>query len=280
MAILENRVRTKNSLIELTKFMLFSIRKSLVAILVLLSCLLVYFSYPSNVATFSLDSIGKVLSLGTIIYDQSVNKVKSAYSMISHFQNLEAENLKLKLEIASISKTQELESFLKSENTALKEILNVTQDLEEKFVTAKIVGTTISPFTSSAIIQAGENENIKVNDIVKSAQGLIGRITEVGKHYSTAMLINDHNSRIPVITGNSRNRGILAKQEDNLKVIYLEENHNVQVGEMILTSGDGKIFPRGIPIATITKVKDKEAFVEILDDLSKINFVVVVSHAE
>ena len=49
---------------------------------------------------------------------------------------------------------------------------------------------------------------------------------------------------------------------------------------MILTSGDGKIFPRGIPIATITKVKDKEAFVEILDDLSKINFVVVVSHAE
>ena len=275
MAILENRVRTKNSLIELTKFMLFFIRKSLVAILVLLSCLLVYFSYASRMATFSLDSIGKVLSLGTVIYSQSVNKLKSAYSIISYFQDLEAENLKLKLEIASISKTQELESSLKAENTALKEILNVPQDLEAKFVTAKIVGTTISPFTSSAIIQAGEKENIKVNDIVKSAQGLIGRITEVGKYYSTAMLINDHNSRIPVITGNSRNRGILAKQEDNLKVIYLEENHNVQVGEMILTSGDGKIFPRGIPIATITKVKGKEVFVEILDDLSKIDFVVV-----
>jgi len=229
---------------------------------------------------FALDSIGKTLSLGTIIYGQSINKVKSAYSMVSYFQDLEAENLKLKLEIASLSKTQEIEFFLKAENIALKEILNVPQTPEAKFVTAKIVGTTMSPFTSSAIVQAGENENIKVNDIIKGTKGLIGRITEVGKHYSTVMLINDHNSRIPVITGDSRNRGILAKQEDSLKIIYLQENHNVQVGEMILTSGDGKIFPRGIPVATVTRVKDKEAFVEILDDLNKIDFVVVASNAQ
>ncbi len=200
--------------------------------------------------------------------------------MASYFQDLEAENLKLKLEIASLSKAQGLASSLKAENTALKEILNVPQNIEAKFVTAKIVGTMMSPFTSYAIIQAGENDNVKVNDIITGTKGLIGRITETGNNYSTVMLINDHNSRIPVITENSKVRGILARQDNNLKIIYLEEDHNAQVGEIILTSGDGKIFPKGIPIATIIKVKDREAFVEMLDDLNKIDFVVVASNTE
>ena len=280
MAILENRVQTKNNLIELSKFTLFFIRKSLVTALILLSCFLLYFSYPKTIATFALDSLGKTLSLGTIVYGQSVNTAKSLYSMASYFQDLEAENLQLKLEIASLSKTQELASSLKVENTALKEILNVPQNIEAKFVTAKIVGTMMSPFTSYAIIQAGENDNVKVNDIIRGTKGLIGRITETGNNYSTVMLINDHNSRIPVITENSKTRGILARQDNNLKIIYLQEDHNAQVGEIILTSGDGKIFPRGIPIATVIKVKDKEAFVEMLDDLNKIDFVVVASNTE
>lgn len=280
MAILENRVQTKNSLIELSKFMLFFVRKSLVTGLVLVSCFLLYFSYPKTIATFALDSIGKTLSLGTIVYGQSINALKSLYSMASYFQDLEAENLKLKLEIASLSMKQELASSLKAENVALKEILNVPQNIEAKFVTAKIVGTMISPFTSYAVIQAGENDNVKVNDIIRGAKGLIGRVTEIGNNYSTVMLINDHNSRIPVVTENSKTRGILARQDNNLKIIYLQENHNAQVGEVILTSGDGKIFPRGIPIATIVKVNDKEAFVEMLDDLNKIDFVVVASNTE
>ena len=280
MAILENRIQTKNNLIELSKFTLFFIRKSLVTALILLSCFLLYFSYPKTIATFALDSLGKTLSLGTIVYGQSVNTAKSLYSMASYFQDLEAENLQLKLEIASLSKTQELASSLKAENTALKEILNVPQNTEEKFVTAKIVGTMMSPFTSYAIIQAGENDNVKVNDIIRGTKGLIGRITETGNNYSTVMLINDHNSRIPVITENSKARGILARQDNNLKIIYLQEDHNAQVGEIILTSGDGKIFPRGIPIATVIKVKDREAFVEMLDDLNKIDFVVVASNTE
>jgi rod shape-determining protein MreC len=279
-AILANRVRTRNSLIELSKFMLSFIRKSLATLLILLSCFLLYFSYPKTIAPIILDSVGKTLSLGSIIYNQSINGVKSIYSMFSYFQDLETENLKLKLEIAALSKEQELITSLKAENIALREMLNASQAIETKFVTAKIVGSAISPFTSSAMIEAGENENIKVNDIVKGAKGLIGRVAEVGKNYSTVMLINDHNSRIPVMTETSKVHGILAKQEDRLKVIYLQENHNAVVGEIIHTSGEGKIFPRGIPIATITTIKDKEAFVEILDDVNKIDFVVVVSKPE
>ena len=219
MAILENRVRTKNNLIELSKFTLFFIKKSLVSTLILLSCFLLYFSYPKHIATLALDSIGKTLSLGTIVYEQSINSLKSLYSMASYFQDLEAENLKLRFEIASLSRTQELASSLKAENTALKEMLNVPAAIETKFVTAKIVGTMISPFTNYAIIQAGEKENVKLNDVIRGNKGLIGRVTEVGNNYSTIMLINDHNSRIPVITENTKTRGILTKQDNNLKII-------------------------------------------------------------
>lgn len=277
MAILANRVRTKNSLVQLSKFILVFSRKCSSGALIGISCFLLYFSYPKAISTIILDSVGRTLSFGTILYDQSVRGVKSIYSMVSYFQDLQTENLKLRLEINSLQHANEQISFLKEENLALREMLNVPISSPAKFVTAKIVGTAISPFANTATIQAGTNDNIKVNDIVKGSKGLIGRITEVGHNYSNVMLINDHNSRIPITTGNSKVHGILAKQEDNLKVIYLQENHNAMVGEIIYTSGEGKIFPKGIPIATIVDIKDKDAFVEVLDNLNKLDFVMVIS---
>ena len=279
MAILANRVKIRNNLIELSKFALFSIRKFFVIILVLVSCYLLYFSTPRVVANALLESTGRFLSAGALIYQESIQTLKWAHGRLSYFKDLEAENLRLKLELASLDNTKQLAVRTQSENMELKKLLNVTQNISYDFVTAKIISTAISPFASSAIIQAGTNDGTNINNIVRGKTGLIGRISEVSANYATVMLVNDHNSRIPVITSNSKVRGILTKQGNHLKLIYLKNNHDATNGEVIYTSGDGKLYPKGIAVAVISKITNEGAFVQSIENFNDLEYAVVESKA-
>lgn len=276
MAILANRVKIRNNLIELSKFTIFSIRRFFTFILILISCYLLYFSSPV-ISKVLLEVTGRALSAVSLIYQESIDLSKKAYGRLSYFKNLEAENLRLKLELASLEgiKQQSLRAHL--ENVELKKILNVTKEVRYNFVTARIIGTAITPFTSSATIQAGLNDGVDINDIVRGRTGLVGRVIKVNDNYSTIMLLNDHDSRIPVITENSKSKGILARQGDHLKIIYLQDNHSVQNGERVYTSGDGKIYPKGIAIATIASTAHDSAVVENIENISKLDFVIVES---
>jgi rod shape-determining protein MreC len=278
-AILANRVKIRNNLIELSKFALFSIRKFFVIILVLVSCYLLYFSTPRVVANALLESTGRFLSAGALIYQESIQTLKCAHGRLSYFKDLEAENLRLKLELASLDNTKQLAVRTQSENMELKKLLNVTQNISYDFVTAKIISTAISPFASSAIIQAGTNDGININNIVRGKTGLIGRISEVSANYATVMLVNDHNSRIPVITSNSKVRGILTKQGNHLKLIYLKDDHDAANGEVIYTSGDGKLYPKGIAVAVISNITNEGAFVQSIENFNDLEYAVVESKA-
>lgn len=280
MAILANRVKVKNSLVELSKFILFSIRKFFIVILITASCYLLYFSAPKQLAHGLLEATGRTLSIGSLIYKESISTAQSIYRRLSYFKDLEAENLKLRLEIAALEETKQNILVTQSENRELRQLLNVTPEIALNSITAKVVGMSISPFANSAILQAGSKDGVKLNDIVRGKFGLIGRISEVSSNYSTVMLIHDHNSRIPVITSNSRARGILAKQDDNFKILHLKENHNITVGEIVYTSGDGKIYPKGLAVAKIKKVTSKGVFVEISEKYEKMEFVVIESKTE
>ena len=277
MAILANRVKVKNSLIEWSKFIFFSVRKLFVIILITISCYVLYFSAPQQVANSLMETIGRTLSMGAIIYKESISTAKWMYGRLSYFKDLEAENLKLKLEIAALKDVKQNMLITQSENRALRELLNATPEILRNSITTKVVGMSISPFAHFATIQAGSRDGVKLNDVVRGKKGLVGRVSEVSPNYSTVMLIHDHNSRIPVITGDSRTRGILARQGDNLKILHLKENHNVAVGELVYTSGDGKIYPKGLIVARIKRITSKGAFVEISENYEEIEFVIIES---
>ena len=275
MAILDNRSKIKSNLIELGRFTFFSVKKTAAFIMIITCCYLLYFSPPRLLTSGLIEVVGRTMSVGSLIYKESIQVVKSVSNKISYFKDLEAENLRLKFELASFKGLNQLAMHLELENKELKKILHVPAELERSFVTAKVVGMAINPFASTAIIQAGSSDNIKVNDIARGKDGLIGRVIDVSNNYATIMLASDHNSRIPVITGTSKVRGILARQGDNLKMIYLKENHDAVVGETIYTSGDGKIYPKDIEVARIERIANEGAFVKIIEDFDNLEFVVV-----
>ena len=104
-----------------------------------------------------------------------------------------------------------------------------------------------------------------------------GRVVNISSNYSSIMLLNDPNSRVPIVTSTSRARGILAKQGDNMLLIYLPEEHNVKIGELVYTSGDGKVYPYGLLVGKVKKITNDGVFVELSANLNKIEFVTVTS---
>ena len=276
MAITANRIRNKNYSIELAKLVLFLLRKFCIMFLICACSYLLYFPIPS-ISRLSLEAYGVILSVGSLVSDSFVDNIKLLNDRLSYFRNLEAENIKLKIQLSNMSDLEKVTTTTLSENRQLRKLLKVIDNLEYNYVTARLLGVTITPFSSSAIIEIGDNDKVKINDLITNQDGLIGRVVNISSNYSSIMLLNDPNSRVPIVTSTSRARGILAKQGDNMLLIYLPEEHNVKIGELVYTSGDGKVYPYGLLVGKVKKITNDGVFVELSANLNKIEFVTVAS---
>ena len=276
MALIENRIRTKNHFIELTRFTLFLLKKFCIVFLLCGSSYLLYFPIKT-ISKSSLEVYGTLLSTGSLIVDNLIENVELLYNRLSYFRNLEAENIKLKLQLARMTDLEKTAINVLSENNELRKLLKVTDRAESNYITSRLVGANITPLSSSAVIEAGENNKVKVNDLVTNQEGLVGRIINVSNNYSSVMLLSDPNSRVPVITSSSRERGILANQRNNMLLIYLPEEHKAEVGELVYTSGDGKIYPYGILVGKVYKINNDGVFVKLSANLNNLDFVTIES---
>jgi rod shape-determining protein MreC len=274
MAITANRIKNKNYFLELTKFLLFFLRKFCVIFLICVCSYLLYFPIHS-VSRLSLELYGVMISLGSLVSDSVVENIKLLNDRLSYFKNLEAENIKLKLQLSKIPNLDRVTNNILSENKELRKLLKVTDNLECDYIASRLVGISVTAFSSSAIIETGDKDGVKIDDLVINQDGLIGKIINISSNYSSIMLLNDPNSRVPVVTSSSRERGILAKQGDNMLLIYLPEEHSIQEGELLYTSGDGKIYPYGLLVGKVNKVTDDGVFVELSINLNTVEFVSV-----
>jgi rod shape-determining protein MreC len=275
MAILANRVKTGSNLLGLIEFILSLFKRFLALILLAFCCFVLYFSSPKIISNYALEFSGRVLHIGSLIYREFVTKAILISDSLDYFSDLRTENLRLKLQISGLQKAIEVTKRLENENESLRKILRVTGEMEYDYITAKILGLSINPFANTAIVKAGTVDGVEIDDIVMGTKGVIGRIINVGDNYSSVMLITDHNSRIPVITESSKEKGILAKHDDKLKIIYLPENHQASLEEAIYTSGDGRIYPAGLPIGKIDRLVNGELIVQTAVDFNDLDFVTV-----
>ena len=130
-----------------------------------------------------------------------------------------------------------------------------------------------SPYLNSFIINIGSNKNIKNGMAVLDGKNFIGRIVDVNFFSSRVLLISDLNSKIPIITEPSANHAILSGHGGNKPTLeYLPENHNIQDGDKVYTSGKEGIFSPGIPIGEV-EIEDDDIKVLLFSDLSQITFV-------
>lgn len=122
----------------------------------------------------------------------------------------------------------------------------------------RVIGQKLGPnaILESMLVDAGSAHGVQANDPVISTKGVVGRVVRPGAHFSSVLLLSDPTSRIPVLTSEGRVPAIVQGQGPGafLEVKFIPRNDQVSPGEILITSGQGGVFPKGIPVARVVEV--------------------------
>lgn len=182
--------------------------------------------------------------------------ISYSYKKASEIMSVYEENQRLQKENEELFLLKDKMKALKAENTILKKLLHHLDVPETQSYTARVIAENGSAFANSLILYLGENAPlIKAGYPVVNSSGMIGRIDMVSGKYARVTLVTDINSKIPVISRKSRDRGILIGSNTiKLKLIFTPLLAELHKGDILVTSGIGGGLPPDLPIARIQKV--------------------------
>ncbi|MDN5347269.1 MAG: rod shape-determining protein MreC [Clostridia bacterium] len=186
-------------------------------------------------------------------------KTARFFNSFKSYNRLQAENVALKARIQELeTRLVQLEEY-RQENLRLREILRYQQDQAGKysFLVAPLVGRSPSNWYSTIIIGRGSKDGLKKNQAVVTAQGLVGRIIATTDRTAEVLLLLDRESAVGGLAQESRVVGVVEGSPDHrgyLQMIHLAHNAPLSEGEIVITSGLGGIFPKGLPIGVVTEI--------------------------
>jgi rod shape-determining protein MreC len=163
---------------------------------------------------------------------------------------------------------------LRDTNDRYRTLLGLKTDPPIPMVAARIVTDSRGPFANTRLANSGSEKGVKAGNPVMSENGLVGRIIGVTTGASRVLLLTDTASRTPVMVDRTNARAILAGDGGpNPRLDYLRGREPVKEGDRILTSGDGGVLPRGLPVGTAVKGLDGRWRVVLASDRTAIDFV-------
>lgn len=185
---------------------------------------------------------------------------------VSTYAGLVAENQKLREE-QLLLKTKLLKfAALEQENIRLRGLLDTSFKVGEHVSIAELLSVNLVPYEHIVLVNKGTRFGVHAGQPVFDANGVVGQVLRVSPYSAEVMLITDPNHAIPVQVNRNGLRTIAlgTGQTDRLALPYLSSNADIQVGDLLVTSGLGGVFPHGYPVATVTAVApQKTAFAKI-----------------
>jgi rod shape-determining protein MreC len=188
-----------------------------------------------------------------------------------------SQNHALRQELATARSWRDEVYRLRLENARLSALLGVRTDPPIPMVFARTVLDARGPFANTRIADAGADRGVIEGNPVLSEHGLVGRVIGVAPGVSRVMLLTDVESRTPVLVARTNGRAILTGDGGpNPKLDYLRTHDPLREGDRILTSGDGGVLPRGLPVGVAVKAYDGGWRVALDSDASPIDFVQIL----
>jgi len=204
---------------------------------------------------------------------------------LGYFQlvNVRHENRQLKKEVDALRMETIRYREQLSTHQRLQELLQFKHTIDRPVLAAQVIGLDPTGWFKSIIIDKGKRAGLKLNMPVVNACGVVGRIVSVSSTYAKVLLIIDQNSAVDCLVQRSRDRGMVKGESiDNCKLDYVVKSSDVAIGDMVVTSGLGGIFPKGLPVGRISDVTEvsgdlfKDIVVKPVVDFSKLEEVLVI----
>jgi len=223
-------------------------------------------------------TIGDIVTPVLNVLSRPVQTVNDLMADAQDIANLRSELARLREENARLLAWQNVAQRLEAENKALRSFMNYQTGPQATFITARVVGDAGSAFVRSMLLSSGARDGVKSGQAVMTADGLAGRITEVGDGSARVLLITDINSRIPVLIERTRDRAMLTGDNSRQPLLnFLPPGVQAQIGDRIVTSGHGGTYPAGLPVGVVSGISDSGTIrIEPLVDWSRMEFVRVV----
>lgn len=281
MAIIANRIKTFSIVPDLLLAFRALIIRLFTGGLILVSIFLWYLSSDSRVSKVIFDiSVSSFINPISMVFDSILADIMHAQSFMAEILHARQENIALKLENAKLNKLLWETSYVHAENQYLKEQLKLSEEtIKNTLITGRIVGIANGLYKKTAIVNLGTTKGVHEKQTVSVDGNIIGRITHSSDHNSVIMLISDRQSRISVITSISGQRAILAGDGDSGgELLYISEGSDIKIGEILFSSGDGKYYPSGMPVAKIVKKEGGRIYARPIVNLSSIKFVSIIDY--
>jgi rod shape-determining protein MreC len=188
-----------------------------------------------------------------------------------------SENRQLKAELREARQWQVAALALRDTNDRYKALLGLKTDPPIPMVAARTVSEGRGPFSNTRLANSGKEKGIREGNPVMSENGLVGRIIGVTDGASRILLLTDIASRTPVMIDRTNARAILAGDGGpNPRLEYLRGQDPVKQGDRIVTSGDGGVLPRGLPVGIAVKGLDGRWRAVLASDAAPVDFVQVM----
>ena len=250
---------------------------SLLALIIASVILLSLESINSKSLNFVRSAIKDVIYRTSFIVSIPENTISPMFTTIqSHFKTYEQYEL-IKLELQQLKNQQNQIAYLKTENDKLKKVIEDTDIYNYESIISKVLVDKKSPFLKSVILNKGFNSGLKKGMPVLKGPYFVGRITEVNYLSSRVLLISDLNSKIPVLIEPNGYQAIMSGTGgDFAQLDFLPKNHQLEVGNLVYTSGTGGIFFAGIPIGRIELIEE-QLYVKFFSDLNQLYLINVIT---
>ncbi len=264
--------------------------KTIIFVVILLATVLIVLSYnlkqrsPAGLAT---KVVLEVASPVQNVLDASIKGVSDPWYRYLLLVGIEEENRKLKKKIDDMKSQLVLyqEGYLEAQR--LRNLLSLQEDNDFDFVTARVIGRAQVALSQTISINKGTADGLKAGQSVMAAQGLVGRVIDASWHSAKVLPLIDENSNIDAIVQRSRIQGMIRGAGSRGCVLkYISKTQDVREGDIIVSSGMGGVFPKGMMIGQVNHVDRQEAglflriYVTPSIDFSKLEEVSVVTFDE
>jgi rod shape-determining protein MreC len=172
-------------------------------------------------------------------------------------ENLQEENADLRRENQALRSQMQKLTFIEAENRHLRELLQSSKRIGERVLIAELLSVDLDPYRRQVVINKGDQDDLLYRgQPLVDAFGVMGQLVHVNPYSSTAMLITDPNHALPVQVNRNGLRAVAVGtgSEGLLELEHLPNNADIEVGDLLVTSGLGCVFPAGYPAARVLEV--------------------------
>lgn len=211
------------------------------------------------------------------VLSRPIDQIDAAMDWFGTVLTMVSENSRLKVENERLRQWQSAALALERENERLRIQLNAPVLMSKRVATPRVIGVAGGPFVKSVMVNAGTRQDVMRDFPVVDERGLVGRVFEAGAYSARVLLITDLNSRVPVRIQRTGDPAIArGRNETLLEMSFLPHDADPQIGDAIVTSGDGGIFSPDILVGHIISIETGDIRIRPVSLLDRLEFVQVL----